>query len=137
MSTQAIAVGPSLRRAFIAVFGTAFVIPLLMAVLAAISFILLFYLESILIGAYPFLGSVRVGKSPTTFAVAFPFNWLLTIAQWGAYAVAMASWARARGNTNLGDHVILTCGLWFATNVFVRLSFLVFGLEFVTTPVRM
>jgi len=79
MVTDVVALGPSLRRAFIAVFGAAFAIPLLIGVLAAISFILLFYLEAILIGAYPFLGSVRVGKSPTTFAVAFPFNWLLTI----------------------------------------------------------
>src|SRR4029078_7458852 len=137
MVTDVVALGPSLRRAFIAVFGAAFAIPLLIGVLAAISFILLFYLEAILIGAYPFLGSVRVGKSPTTFAVAFPFNWLLTIVQWGLYALAIASWARAKGNTNLVDQVILTCGLWLATNLFVRLSFFLFGVESVTHAVQM
>jgi len=137
MDTDPVALGPSLRRAFIAVFGAAFLIPILVGVLAAISFVLIFYLESILIGAYPFLGSVRFRELPATYALVFPFNWLLTIAQWGVYALGIASWARGKGNTNVGDQVILACGLWFATNAFVRISFLVVGLEFVTSPVRM
>lgn len=91
----------------------------------------------VLIGAYPFPGTVRVGMSTSTYSVVFPLNWVLTWAQWVAVAWFLAYRARAKGNTDLGDQIILACALRFATNLAVRLLFLLLGLGFVTTQVRM
>jgi len=126
-----------LTRAAAAVVGVALAIPLIMGLLSLAFFLLVFYLEAILVGAYPFLGTVRVGESTSTYAIVFPFNWLLAAGQWGLFALILAARARAKGNTDLGDQIILACALWLATNLIVRLSFLVLGIHFVTTQVRM
>ena len=128
---------PGFTRAIIAVLAVAVAFPLVIGALSLIFFLLVFYLEAILIGAYPFLGTVRVGVSTSTYAIDFPFNWILTAAQWGASAMIVAFKARSEGMTDLGSQIILACALWLATNFVVRLSFLVFGLSFVTTQVRM
>ena len=90
-----------------------------------------------MIGAYPFLATVRVGASSSTYAIPFPFNWVLTVAQWLAVAWIIARRAQSKGIADLGSQVILACGLWAATNIAVRLLFLLLGISVVTTQVRM
>ena len=108
-----------------------------MSRLSFLIFPLIFFLESLLIGAYPFLATVRYGTSTSTHAFMFPFNWLLTALQWCAIAYVFAVIAKAKSIVDVGDHIVLAVSLWVATNVLVRIVLLVFFMTVVTTPVRM
>ena len=131
MRSQRTANSSELLRPFVVVIAVAVAMPVALGVLSAITLVLLFYLETVLIGAYPFLGTIRVNDSTWTYFVVSPFNWFLTTAQWGAIALIFALQVRAKGL--LDDpkgQIILACALWFAINVTVRLAFWLFGLKF-------
>jgi len=124
-------------RAVASLLGVAAAIPLGAFLVSLVLFPLMFVLEPLLIGAYPFLATFKSGTPNSTHEFSFAFDWALTGLQWGAIAVAFALIARARSITDTGDHIILAIGVWVGINILVRVSLVMLDVTVLTTPVRM
>jgi hypothetical protein len=128
------AINSESKRAFATVIVVAATLPVAALLVSFLVFPLLFVVEAIVMGAYPFLATFRNEATGELSSFIFPFNWLLTVLQWVLIAMGFAK--RSSGNS-IGDQIILSCGLWIATNLVVRLMLLLSGIGIVTTPVRM